>query len=547
MNTLKAKILSIVMVLAIGMVFVASVGIYQLNKFAADSAAVVDRLKQVVALVDTSRSAQHHFKVQVQEWKNILIRGGDSELYDKYLKSFEKEETLVNERLAKFREIAAQLQVSTRLDTRAAEAALKELGGSYRQALKAHDRTRPDFTQATDREVRGKDRQVDALIDGLDKEAKKLADEIEAESLAAMASQSAATRNNLIFLSLLFMAFGVGLSLLIANGMIRRVLAVESSIKSVESTHDLTVQVEMSGQDELSRIGRSFNSMMRDFREVLGKVRQSAESVSAASNQLSGTSETLSHSANTQSEAVLTSAAAVEELTVSIAVVSSNADSVRQHSIESMKETLSGTAMVEQMVEEIRSVQTSVNAMAESIQAFVSSTQTISGMTQQVKEIADQTNLLALNAAIEAARAGEFGRGFAVVADEVGKLAEKSGKSAIQIDTVTQQIQRQSAQVASSIQLGLASIERSVVKAGEVTSVLHHSRDTVEKANEGVREIAASVKEQESVSAEIAQNMERISVVTDQTASASREARQSAASLLMMADDLNQLVQRFKT
>lgn len=38
---------------------------------------------------DLSRRAQLGFKVQVQEWKNILIRGQEQELFQRHLKSFE--------------------------------------------------------------------------------------------------------------------------------------------------------------------------------------------------------------------------------------------------------------------------------------------------------------------------------------------------------------------------------------------------------------------------------------------------------------------------
>src|SRR5690606_24854923 len=56
--------------------------------------------------------------------------------------------------------------------------------------------------------------------------------------------------------------------------------------------------------------------------------------------------------------------------------------------------------------------------------------------TSVIHEIVFQTKLLSFNASVEAARAGEHGKGFAVVAQEIGNLANMSGKSAEEIESI---------------------------------------------------------------------------------------------------------------
>lgn len=152
----------------------------------------------------------------------------------------------------------------------------------------------------------------------------------------------------------------------------------------------------------------------------------------------------------------------------------------------------------------------------------------------------------AFNAAIEAARAGEQGRGFAVVADEVRKLAEKSAKSAGDIDAVTKTLGDQSATVEKSIEHSRQSLLKSQDFLESVAVGLGEANSSVSHANQSVYEISRSIEEQKASSTEIAQNIERIARMTEDNNSAIAETSSAANDLEVLAAELQSLVSRFR-
>jgi len=82
------------------------------------------------------------------------------------------------------------------------------------------------------------------------------------------------------------------------------------------------------------------------------------------------------------------------------------------------------------------------HAIELSMQEILDFSKQIVSIINLIDTIAFQTNILAINAAIESARAGDHGKGFAVVAMEIRDLAQKSSKSANQIQTIVKTTER---------------------------------------------------------------------------------------------------------
>jgi two-component system, sensor histidine kinase and response regulator len=117
--------------------------------------------------VDVAREAQVHFKRQVQEWKNVLLRGHHPDDHTKYWALFEMEESKTQALLADLRQREAS--ESAVVDGLLAE--LRVLGQRYRAAVASFSADDPLSYRDVDSSVRGMDRpptdEMSALVERL--------------------------------------------------------------------------------------------------------------------------------------------------------------------------------------------------------------------------------------------------------------------------------------------------------------------------------------------------------------------------------------------
>jgi methyl-accepting chemotaxis protein len=351
-----------------------------------------------------------------------------------------------------------------------------------------------------------------------------------------------------LVLTVIAVLVGLGISLAIVTNIMTQLNLLARSIESLaEGEGDLTVRLQVQGDNELCRISLAFNHFVTGLQSLVSGIKGNAEQLHDLSAKLARASSGLRGSTADETSAVASTAAAVEQMSASIASVADNAEQVKAVSERSADYSDQGLERMKHLDLAMSSVQTSVKGMSDSVEKFLGSTQSIIGATQHVKDIAEQINLLALNAAIEAARAGEQGRGFAVVADEVRKLAEKTAQYANEITRVTADLNAQSGQVEAAIKQGESALAEGSNRGGEVSRIVEQAHSAVLEARQGIEGITRSVKEQSQASHQISRNIERLADLASGTEHAIAQSDQTVQEMRQLADQLSNAVGRFRS
>ncbi|WP_027823909.1 methyl-accepting chemotaxis protein [Laribacter hongkongensis] len=297
---------------------------------------------------------------------------------------------------------------------------------------------------------------------------------------------------------------------------------------------------------ETDRLSGSLEDMRQAINGLMRQIHQSNHALGQAVTELESAAERVQQGSHVQSDAAGELAASVQQLSTSINHISehsADAERVAQATTSAARE---GNRQVSEAAREMHAIAGEIHGTAGVVNQLGQRTSDISRVLELIKDIADQTNLLALNAAIEAARAGEAGRGFAVVADEVRQLAERTTRSASEIDqliagvqTESQAVVEQMRAVSQRMNAGVAAVEAA---GGTLERIESQSRQAVE----AVSSIAGSTREQSNASQTISHSVGRIAELSHDNQRASQTSRQSADHLNQLAGTLNGMVTRFR-
>ncbi len=372
-----------------------------------------------------------------------------------------------------------------------------------------------------------------------------------------------------------FLAFFAALILgvLISRGITRPLIALQKGAEVV-AQGDLTQEITVKTSDEVGDLANSFRKMVESLRGILHQNVLTAERVSSASQQLSSsaqemnattqevssTVQQIAKGSQTTAQRVEETSKVMEQMNSSVGQVATSAQQAATASLHANQTAQKGNEAAKQAIEKINRLYETINSSTQVVRKLGERSEQINEIVNVITGIADQTNLLALNAAIEAARAGDVGRGFAVVAEEVRKLAEGSAKATDQISSLIREIQKETTQAVTAMEIGSKQmtegrdvVGRASEALGEIAKVVEDTAAMVEQISAasqqmaaGTKQVVKSVDDIAATSEEAASATEEASASTEEMSASMEEMTASAMELSEMATGLRELVGKFK-
>ncbi|GLC28004.1 methyl-accepting chemotaxis protein [Roseisolibacter agri] len=209
--------------------------------------------------------AQVHFKTQMQEWKNILIRGHEAEAREKYTKQLHEEEARVASRVDSLRTLVAGDTIALRL-TEQFSKAHAQLDQEFDSALVVFVAADGKNPAVADSMMKGRDRAPTEVLT-------QLADTLTAhvDTLVARQAVTVARERQLLSLAAVVLFAGVVVASVLA---VRRVIRPLSDLVVVAdgvARGDVEQAITYDARDEIGALAASFRRSVETLREVVSE------------------------------------------------------------------------------------------------------------------------------------------------------------------------------------------------------------------------------------------------------------------------------------
>ena len=553
--------------------------------------------------VANARAAHVDFQRQVQEWKNVLIRGNEPELYEKHRKAFEERAQKVQAGLAETEKDLAAIGMPGALVSQVRKDH-DEMLSKYLVALKGFDPADPEAGKKVDVLVRGVDRATSSNFD-------KLIDDLVAYTSTSLDGNEAAAQEiskNALYGTLI----GLLVALLLFAAAFLIIRRVNSDIQGLNgvvgklNAGDFNARstVTANGKDELNRLGSALNQLL-DARQsaltvayneneqlndsittimmsvaelsqrnlnvkvpvsedITGAVSdainmmtssttKALREVSAISTQVSESSgrvqqraDTVQQLADEASNQANAASAELSSTANALQQIGEQAQNAGREAERALSKTGEALAVVRETVAGISLSRDQIRETEKRVKRLAERSQEISSAVSIIGKISERTSVLALNASMQAVAAGEAGRGFAAVADEVKRLAESAREATLQIAGLVSAIQSDTTETLQAMNGTIAQVVDITKLADRAGTQMNDTREATEALVNSVRSITIATQTQGEASQRLLARAYDLISASQNTLEEIEQQRGDTASLTESASALVRTVSEFR-
>ncbi|HZG57238.1 methyl-accepting chemotaxis protein [Paenibacillus sp.] len=297
--------------------------------------------------------------------------------------------------------------------------------------------------------------------------------------------------------------------------------------------------------DTLKSVEAKLKQIKFETSDFLDSMSASAEELTAFTNstkesstQIAENVDALAKSQEMQHISVLEASKAVSELSLGIQSIADSTSIVAETSSETYDIANQGNSFIQRTIDQMKAIDLTVNTLTPKVVNLGEQSKKIDNIIGVITQIATQTNLLSLNASIEAARAGEHGRGFAVVASEVKKLAEQSKRSAIEIQSVIKDIQSETKEVVSLMEVSVREVSEGMKVVAEAGAAFTKIVEATQLVSNQILDVSAITQQMSASSEEISATAENMVFVATQAKERTNKVAEEIKGQLLSIEDI---------
>jgi twitching motility protein PilJ len=308
---------------------------------------------------------------------------------------------------------------------------------------------------------------------------------------------------------------------------------------------DLTTRATVT-EDITGAIADSVNYTIEELAVLVQRINDAARRLDGATRAAQAISATLLDASERQSGEIRDAGSQVLTLADSMQAVSGRAGETADVARSSLAAADNGDAAVAAAIAGMNDIRGQIQETSKRIKRLGESSQEIGEIVELISDITEQTNVLALNAAIQAASAGAAGRGFAVVAEEVQRLAERSAEATREIAAIVKTIQADTHDAVAAMEHSTLGVVEGARRSDAAGQSLAEIRSVTLRLANLIEAIATDTRTQVGVARQVAQAMQGILKITEETSDGTRQTASSVGELAALADELKGSVAGFK-